>query len=84
MVRVRVNSLRIASRDLAREVHLVLVLLKVDVVSILVLEVLVFLVVCWATNWWCVCKRKHQDLVEVHPCLRIPWGMLVDLTKSLQ
>ena len=50
MIKVRVSSLSIANRAPTRGVHLILMLIKVDVVSVPVLEVLVFLVVSWAKN----------------------------------
>ena len=58
VIRVRVSSLNIASRVLARGVHLILMLLRVDMVLVSILVVLIFLVVSWAKNLWCVLKSK--------------------------
>ena len=80
VISVRVSSLIIASRSLAKGVHLILMLLRVDVVSLPILEVHIFLLVRKPTNQWHVLKSQLGDLVGVWPCLSLPWGMPVDLT----
>ena len=81
VIRVRINNLSLASKALARGVHLILMLLRVYVALVPILVVLVFLVVSWATNQWYVLRRQCQDLVEVQPCLSLLWGMLIDLIE---
>ena len=57
VTKVRVSSLSIASRAPSRGVHLILMLLRVDMVLVPILEVIIFLVLSWATNQWCVLRR---------------------------
>ena len=57
VIRVRVINPNLSSKALARGVHLILMLLRVDVALVPILVVLVFLVVSWATNHWYVLRR---------------------------
>ena len=57
VIKVRVSNLSKASRAPTRGVHLILMLLRADMVLVQSLEVLVFLVVSWATNLRRVLRR---------------------------
>ena len=57
MEKERIVEGNLASKALARGVHLILMLLRVHVALVPILVVLVFLVVSWAIDHWYALRR---------------------------